>query len=300
LAGEDSVRYDKPPLTFQQQADLLLSRGLIADRGELIAKLKAVNYYRLTGYLYPLRRSDDTFHPGTTLDLVWHRYVFDRQLRLLVLDAVERVEVSVRTAVVYEHCHQYGPFGYVDPINLPKLSQRDFDEFLRRTREDARKSKEAFAIHFKSRYGDTHSDLPLWMAVELMSMGSLLTLFKGMNSKSKKVCARQYGITWETLENWLLCLNTIRNICAHHARLWNRVLGIRPVIPRDTEWHRPVEVRNDRVFSVLTLLKYALTIVAPQSRWSDRLRSLMEKYPDVPLGDMGFPQNWRDCPIWRC
>jgi abortive infection bacteriophage resistance protein len=293
------VRYTKPPLTFEKQADLLLSRGLIADRGMLIERLTSVNYYRLTGYLFPFRRQDDTFQPNTTLDLVWHRYVFDRQLRLLVLDAIERVEVSVRTIIVYEHCHECGPFGYIDPANLPKLSQNDFGEFLRRARDDTRKSKEAFALHFKSKYGDVHTDLPLWMAVELMSMGSLLTLFRGMTSKSKKTCASQYHITWWMLENWLLCLNTIRNMCAHHARLWNRTLGIKPVIPpKNPEWHTPVEVYNDRMFAILTLLKYVLSIVAPQSKWQDRLESLMGKYPQVPSRDMGFPQNWKDCPIW--
>lgn len=78
------MKYTKPALTFGQQADLLLRRGLAADKTALIEKLRAVNYYRLTGYLYPFRKPDDTFRPGTTLDLVWHRYVFDRQLRVLV------------------------------------------------------------------------------------------------------------------------------------------------------------------------------------------------------------------------
>lgn len=133
-----------------------------------------------------------------------------------------------------------------------------------------------------------------------MSMGSLLTLYRGMASKIKKACASQYKVPHWILESWLLCLNTTRNICAHHARLWNRTLGIKPVIPsKDPEWHAPVEVQNDRIFSVLTLLRYVLEIVAPQSKWQDRFESLVARYPDVPLRDMGFPPNWKDCPIWK-
>ena len=95
------MEYKKSPLTFEQQADLLISRGLQADRAQLISSLKSVNYYRLTGYLYPFRMADDTFKPGTTLEMVWRRYSFDRRLRVLVMDAIERVEVAVRTQLVY-------------------------------------------------------------------------------------------------------------------------------------------------------------------------------------------------------
>ena len=79
------MKYTKPPLTFEQQADLLISRGLIADKSTLITRLKSVSYYRMSGYLYPFRNPNDTFKPGTTLDRIWQRYTFDRQLRLSVL-----------------------------------------------------------------------------------------------------------------------------------------------------------------------------------------------------------------------
>ena len=88
--------YAKPALTFEAQADLLA-----ANRDELIARLKAVNYYRLSGYLYPFRDlPNDTFRPGADLDTVWRRYNFDRRLRLILLDAIERIEVAVRTRLV--------------------------------------------------------------------------------------------------------------------------------------------------------------------------------------------------------
>ena len=81
------MRYTKPPLTFEQQADQLLTRGLVTEREILIARLSEVNYYRLSGYWYPFRKPDaDAFEPDTTLDLIWDRYVFDRQLRVLVMD----------------------------------------------------------------------------------------------------------------------------------------------------------------------------------------------------------------------
>jgi abortive infection bacteriophage resistance protein len=79
---EGVLRYQKPSLSFEQQADLLISRGLIADRSFLVETLKRVSYYRLSGYLYPFRIEKDTFEPNTTFEKIWKIYRFDRKLRL--------------------------------------------------------------------------------------------------------------------------------------------------------------------------------------------------------------------------
>jgi abortive infection bacteriophage resistance protein len=97
------------------------------------ARVSAVNYYRLSGYWYPFRNPDDTFKAGTTFEAVWRRYVFDRRLRLLVMDAVERLEVAVRSQLAYHHAHQHGPFAYASEIaSLPKLRPSEYQEFVER------------------------------------------------------------------------------------------------------------------------------------------------------------------------
>lgn len=120
------MKYSKPALTFQEQAELLLRRGLIVNQEELVKRLKVVSYYRLSGYLYPFRNSDDTFKPGTTFDQVWQRYTFDRYLRLLAMDAIDRLEIAVRTSLIYYHCHACGPFGYLSASSLPNLNEPEF------------------------------------------------------------------------------------------------------------------------------------------------------------------------------
>lgn len=97
------MEYSKPWLIFERQADLLINeRGLIADRDCLIAHLADIGYYRLSGYWYNFKRKpvsdedgekDERFVEGTTFEQVWKLYVFDRQFRLVVLDAIERIEV---------------------------------------------------------------------------------------------------------------------------------------------------------------------------------------------------------------
>lgn len=296
------MRYEKHALTFEQQADLLLKRGLMADRDILINHLRFVNYYRLSGYLFPFRKKDDHFRPGTTLDVVWRRYTFDRRLRVLVLDAIERVEVALRTQIVYEHAHRYGPFGYTVPENLPKLDGNRFGLFLSKVYDETQRSREIFVQHFRTKYSDQHPYLPLWMAAEIMPFGVMFNLYTGVEPEIKRNIALIFNVPDVVLSSWVNVLNTVRNICAHHGRLWNRELGVKPLMPNSRkypQWHNPVAIPNHRIFAVLTILKYLTSIVAPQSHWYQRFHSLLVEYPDIPRLSMGFPENWEASPLWR-
>lgn len=296
------MRFPKPALTFTDQAEQLLRRGLVApDKQAVIEKLQAVSYYRLSAYWYPFRQSDDTLKPGTTLESIWRRYTFDRQLRLLVLDAIERVEIAVRTQTVNRHALFHGPFGYLDRAKLPGLNVDDHRNLLQRVREEAGRSREEFVRHFFAKY-TSETDLPLWMACELMTFGNLFTLFRGIETPMKQAVAAEYGVADTVLQSWLATLNQVRNVCAHHARLWNRVFGIKPTIPRRNKhpnWHAPVPITDDRLFGVLTMLHYMLRRVAPHSLWRSRWETLLARYPDIPISAMGFPPNWKDSPLWQ-
>ena len=298
------MEFTKPALTFVQQAEQLMQRGMTGDKSQIIEKLQAVSYYRLSGYWFPYQNSNDTFLTGTSLDKVWNHYTFDRQLRLLILDAIERIEVSVRTHICNQHVLKYDAFAYLENNKLPGLSSEDYAECIGKVKGEVNrnKEKEQFLKKFFATYGDTHTMPPLWMAVEVMSFGRTVSLFRGCEPQIKKYVAKQYGISDQVLESWLLSLNTVRNICAHHGRLWNKTLGLRPSIPRAKKhphWHSPVQLDNDKVFIALTILKYFLDKIAPQSSWDQRLHKLLDDYPRISKRKMGFPPNWQDCPIWE-
>jgi abortive infection bacteriophage resistance protein len=298
------MRYTKPPLTFEQQAQRLMDRGMIVpDRNQLIERLTAVSYYRLSGYWHPFKQADDTFKPGTTFETVWQRYIFDRQLRLLVMDAVERIEVAIlRTQMVEHFTLKYGPFGYIDKRNFnPKFAGDEYNRLLTSIRDATSHSREIFVTHFFSKYR-SENDLPLWMAVEVMSFGSLFTFFHNLHQSDKQILAQRIGVVPKVLDSWLHTFNYIRNLCAHHGRLWNRELSIAPFIPdrhHQLQWHQPVRIDNKRVFVVLTISRYLLKQIAPQSGWYQRLIGLLNDYSAIPLIYMGFPPNWQDCPIWQ-
>lgn len=302
------MKYAKPPLTLEQQADQLISRGMAGDRDLMISRLRGVSYYRLSGYWYPFRMPratdpnlrDDCFRSGTTFDEVWNRYVFDRRLRLLVMDAVERIEIAVRSQLAYHHSHRHGAFAYEqDPKSLSSVSPDKRQRFLDDLAKQYEVSTDTFAEHFRAKYGDEHECLPVWMACEVMTFGGMLTFHRGCHPDIRREIAAKFDVHDKVFDSWLLALNTVRNICAHHGRLWNREFGTKPKIPnKDMAWHKPVAVSGDRVFGILTVCKWALGHVAPQSGWHNRIRQLFNEFPSVPKVSMGFPANWEECPIW--
>lgn len=297
------MEYTKPFLTFEQQADLLIDeRGMVADRDDLIRHLQDVGYYRLSGYWHIHKKHDgsDKFWEGTTFECVWETYVFDRQFRLVVLDAVERVEVYMRTQLAYLLAEQTGPFGFLDQANLPRLKRERYERFMAKCHDAYERARggEPFAKHFHDKYGDKHDLPPYWMLVNVMDFGMVVTLYKGAPVPVRKAIADDLGVSTKVLDSWLVTVNTVRNICAHHGRLWNRVIGNPPMIPRAKEWHEPFEVRNDKIFGTLTVLSYLLERLAPDTGWRDRLLVLVRGLSVRNQGRMGFARGWETCPLW--
>ncbi len=321
------MNYTKPALTLEQQADQLISRGLTADTQQLIGRLKVVNYYRLTGYLHPFRVRDaagrvtDAFVPGTTLDTVWRRYNFDRRLRIILLDAVERIEVAVRTRIVYHFVQAHGPFGYLQARNLPRFRKRSFwDRLWRNFRSLTRckglerseyrhwltkllneknRASEPFVKHFSSAYGDEH--LPLWMACELMSCETALQMAYGVDTEIIRMAAADFGFPDQQLLSWTKAIFALRNACAHHARVWNRSFGVKPSVPgknKNPKWHTHPGFAPDRAGLMMTVCHFWLGKVSPTTKWKQRLFALFDEYPEIPLREMGLPADWRSHPLW--
>lgn len=300
------MKYTKPALSFEQQAQRLLDRGLIApDKGTLVRHLSVVNYYRLSAYWHPFKRIDPTpgdehFAPCTTFEMIWRRYTFDSHLRLLVMDAIEHVEVAImRTRMVEQFTLQHGPFGYCEPASFnPRL---DHARLMNEIDIAVGRSKEEFVQRFHSKY-TSEPRLPLWMTAEVMTFGHLFTFFRHLHRVEKKRLAQAFDLYPPVLESWLHTLNFTRNTCAHHARLWNRAIPIRPKLPNirhRPEWYDPVEIYNQRVFAILTILKYLLSNITPQTDWSGSLLSLLHEYDEIPIRQMGFPANWQESPLWQ-
>lgn len=230
--------YQKPALSFLQQLEHLEGKGMIfTDPANALTQLASISYYRLSGYWFPFRVRNEfgyvtsQFEPETYFDLVIELYEFDRKLRVLVLDAIERVEVAIRTQFTYHIGHTYGAFGHANAQNFhPSFNHQSW---LQKLEGETSRSNDEFINHFKRKY-QGFPTIPIWMLTEVMSLGALSFGYQGLINnqrdgiEDKKAIAQHFNFHYKRLGDWLHTLTYVRNICAHHSRLWNRELAIKP------------------------------------------------------------------------
>ncbi|MFI5691313.1 Abi family protein [Kribbella sp. NPDC051586] len=314
--------YVKPHLSFDAQVQLLQSRGMVIDDPAAAAQLlSAIGYYRLSGYWYPYRRQlgprqrDDQFVAGTNFATVVRLYDADRRLKLHVLDAIERVEIALRVMIGFT-LGKRGAYAHLDPANLdgqftqPAGGRRSmYDAWIAKVLDAQGRSSEDFVVHFQRKYDGR---LPVWVVTEILDFGSTAHLYRGLKAADRNSIARELDIVDQagqgnghTLGNWLRVLNYVRNICAHHSRLWNRhmvnKIGSRQLASISELRHlsRP-EVSHHRIYSTLCVLAFLLERVG-RGDWVVGLRELVGV--EVPgcgrsLSEMGFPVGWDGCWPW--
>lgn len=254
----------------------------------------------------------EQFIEGTRLQDALDLYVFDKRLRLLLLDAIERIEIAVRGDIA-QLLGEHDAFAHTNPALLhgnftkklkPKTGKTGYSDWIKNYNELVARSKEDFVKHYCSKYG---GPLPIWIAVELWDFGLLSNFYQGMAIGDKEQIAAKYGLhSWKTMASWLRTINHVRNIAAHHSRLWNKNLVDQPKMPEPgeiTTFDRLIgntEVAS-RVYGVLCILAHLMQKVCPNSSWQCRLKQMMKNFPHVPnvsAGDMGCPPDWTDHDFW--
>lgn len=298
------VPYTKPALTLDQQVQQLRQRGMsFGDEAHAHHYLGALNYYRLTAYWLPFEADHTThsFAPGTTFEAVLDRYVFDRELRLLVMDAIERIEVAIRTQFAYHLGHTYGPHALSDSTLFNASSRGwSYTGGIFQLSGSVRESREIFIQHLTSKYIEPLP--PVWAVVELMSLGELSKWFRNLSlSADRNAISRHFCLDESILTSFLHHLVIVRNICAHHSRLWNRSFVFIFKHPkRDPEIAaKGLAGGSDRkLYSTLVMLAYFMDQLCPGHEWKIRLRTLVSRH-HIPIAQMGFPANWETRTIWR-
>ena len=309
----------------------------ITDHPAALACLERIGYYRLSGYWYPFRQSrlsihpvtgvplrhpgtgkpqvivDDVFRAGTAFEHVMDLYVFDKRLRLLFLDAVERIEVALRVDIAillgkrspWAHRDPDAVHGRFSKIIDPKTGLSDHQRWLSRLDHTFDRSKDEFVKHFKRKYGTEIP--PIWIAIESWDFGMLSVFLGGMRNADQTELAAKHGLARpELLTSWVRNLNHIRNLCAHHSRLWNRSPADQISPPRLGENHLLDHLAKDpqaltRLYASAVALQYLLRTINPASSWGTRLKEHCTSFPTrgvVHLDNAGFPSGWKNLQLW--
>lgn len=326
------MTYAKLWKSYAEQLDQLIDRGMqVTDRERALDYLERIGYYRLSGYWFAFRERSgplvlldenrrklkrikvetialEHFKPGASFQNAVDLYVFDKQLRLLVLDALERIEVAIRVDISHT-LGKLDTFAYL----RPELFHREFSitldaysglsrhhEWISKHAQLISRSKEEFVRHNKAKYG---LPLAIWIACEVWDFGTLSTLFSGMRESEQDLIANKYGVNnGRIFATWLRSLNYLRNVCAHHSRLWNRNIVEQPKLPSVDElpWvanFASNEHARARCFLLLEIVRQLMSAINPGSSWAERMKFHIQSFPELAhlglnLMGMGVTADW--------
>lgn len=318
------MSYTRPWMSFADQLAQLRARGMeTGDEPAALSYLERIGYYRLSAYWYPFRvweiqqdassgklrnARTDRFIAGTHfLDAV-NLYLFDKTLRLLALDALERIEVALRVNIAYL-LGRTNTFAHLDPTALhpgfagktDRSGATAHQAWRDRFEQLVARSKEDFVKHYHQTHG---TDLPIWVAVEVWDFGTLSQLFAMMKVQDQQHIAAKYGIPdWQVFQSWLRSLSYMRNLVAHHSRLWNRNVVAQPKLPAlgQIQWCDAFAGQADllaKPFLLLAICRHLVLRICPGTQWHQRLRTHIANFPAQQAvkprttADLGMPAGW--------
>ncbi|GHD12403.1 Abi family protein [Zhihengliuella salsuginis] len=328
------TEYAKQWLSVDDQLAKLIARGVdVADSRAALSLLRSVGYYRLTGYLYPFRQSetyqDDSgrvrvrvlsdYRSGTSLSDAGALIEFDRRLRMLILDGIERIEISLRMQVGYL-LGRRSAYSHLDPGTFvqtftdpqidpdsggPRASKHE--QWIARVRERQDGSDEAFVAHFRDKYD---GQMPIWALTEIMELGHLNRLYGGLVNNLATDIANAYEVPSKRLmTSWIASINYVRNVAAHHARIFNRKLVTAPKRPPKGQVPLLDHLRDEDsakevfgLYNALAVMAYLIRAIDPHCGWQRRVVELVECFPEteyVSKRAIGGPDNWSQLNLWR-
>ena len=298
------MKYTKGTLSISQQIQRLKERGLgFNDEVKAAHYLSNISYYRLRAYTFPFQNNSIPNHPfdkDVSFEDIIQLYVFDRRLRLLVFNAIEKIEIALRTKIVYEFSLNHGSHWY-ENADLYRNANR-FVREISKVYEEVDRSNETFIEHYNKKYA-TPENPPAWMSLEVVSMGLLSKLFSNLKKGGeKKKVTKEFGLSKpEILESWMHAFSNLRNTCAHHGRLWNRRFTAKPKIPYNTTYkfltNRNIHV--NKLYAQLCCINYISRIISPDTSFIVDLKQLIKTCPLVSMHEMGFPDDWEQESIWQ-
>lgn len=317
------LNYQKQHLSYQDQVLLLKQRGLsIADEAAAQAFLERVGYYRLSAYLYPFRSlipqgsatpydfeyRSSSFVAGSKFEDATRLYWFDVGLRDILASALRELELHLR-ALLAHYVSAQEPFGHNDPAVIDTSTTKRLQNYARWdsafTKAIRQSGRTDFMKHFTSKYKQPIP--PLWMLVETLDFGGLTSLYSVINQQLQNQISNRFGIAQGSLlEDWLQNLREVRNVTAHHGRLWNARLNWKVGNPQlaHADLAHAQHLAAQKVYVSAALLFVLLRSAGIGTAHQEKFTALMKKFPTpangvvTPQMDMGFPSHWDSLPLW--
>lgn len=305
------MEFTKPSLDYNQLLDHLIDRGLEVDnKDRAIRYLKHIGYYRLNIYSREFQKEHGYFISGTKFNHILKLYVFDRHLRVVLMDAMERVEVAFRSAISNFMSIEYGNQWYSLPEHFGKRygakGRKPFNH--PRLMQEIEKADSPSLRHFRKKYAKSDTP-PSWVVFEVLSFGQVSQLFSHMKKREVSKISSEFDLPPLVCINWLQGVVILRNLVAHHERIWNRdfthsliAKANIPSIIKSSIFDPAQESRamqSRKFYAYACVVCYFLSIISPRSSWKTRFKELVESHPTANLQSMGFSEGWTKHDLWN-
>ncbi|AQS93832.1 CAAX protease [Polaribacter sp. BM10] len=300
--------FTKNALTVAEQVSQLQERGLVIKHPHIAEKyLLNISYYRLGEYWYVMQQDKENhiFKPNSKFEDVIALYNFDAELRLLLFGVIEKIEISLRTKLIYHLSHEINPWWFQ---NFELFTDsKALVKTLSNLEAEIERTKDVSIKNHKKKHKDDGRFPPAWKSLEQTSFGALSKLYGNLknNVASKDIIAKEFGAVNHTyLPSWLQSISQIRNFCAHHSRLWNRNLPstVKMLSKPPNPWITDAEnvpKQSNKLYMHMCLMKYMLNTIKPDNEFTERLEALFTKYPNVDLKALDMKPNWQQEPLWK-
>ena len=286
---------DKAFKTIDEQLEILKNRGLsVSDEAAAKEFLLRNNYYRISGYSLTLR-SHDVFNANASFQNIVDIYSFDHELRHILLQYIEVIEVTVKSIYAYEFTKRHGATGHLDVSHFTDASKHQEIMDKASKQKDARLPHEAYLKHFVE---DLNQDIPLWAYVDLLTISDISFLYKISERDVRDAVAQSVGLYTrgaELLERFMHSMTIIRNLCAHGSRLYNRLFEQKPWLSKK---ERALLLKNDdgtidnaHLFGFILIMRRLLKVDEFIALKAEIL-ALSNKYQFVSMRYYGFPDDW--------
>ena len=295
--------FPKPYSTPKQIVQILKSRGMyICDEDKAESYLMNIGYHRLSAYIFPfykIPKSDLELKDDTTFEQVMILYRFDKKLRIVLFNEIEKIEVAIRSVLANIGCQELGDKYWITRAEYFANAEK-FNQTLAVIEKELASSKEEYIENFRRNYIEDYP--PAWMIAEVLSFGNLNYIYSNIASnRLRKLIADYFGLKPQVFTSWLTVLANLRNMCCHHARVWNRDFMLNPAEPRKASkvWIDTSRIDKKKLFYRLCIIKYFLSAVSPNNNFNGKIADLLSKFPPIDITAMGFIKDWKSEPLWR-
>lgn len=296
------MKYTKKALSVEEQTTILQQRGLlISDPKQAGHYLKLISYFRLANYWKPMEadKVNHLFKAGSSFENALSLYYFDKELRALVFTAIQSCEIAFRTQMIHHVSMVHGAFWFAN--STIAKSQSLYYANMQTIEKELSRTKEEFIKEHYEKY-TSPAYPPAWKTLEVLSFGTISKLYSNLNDNAlKKRIAHSFVLPQHLyLESWIKTIAILRNYCAHHARLWNRMIPVAPQLPKNLpmNWIKNQQINPRKLYATLCSLQYLLNTIYPDNNFSQQLQALLDKYPNVDTCAMGFSYEWQKEKVW--